>query len=261
MRTTVTSNGMLLDARHLEMLRGGADLLAISLDGVPASHNKMRGSPRAFDHMVSRLDGVRGSGIPFGFIFTLTQHNLDELDWVAHFAVAQGATLLQIHPLEEVGRAVDMPAGCRPDDFEAAVAYLEAARLQRELGARITIKIDLMEREMLRSRPGLVCPEIAPADAPAMPLSALASPLVIEADGTVSPIGYGFARRYVLGNLHANRLRDLTDSWRRHTYPEFNRLCRGVFDEVTGPRDFPFLNWYAILTAYAEQGTAVPAGA
>src|SRR5688572_4355450 len=40
MLTTVTSNGMLLDESHLDRLRGAADLLAISLDGVPASHNR-----------------------------------------------------------------------------------------------------------------------------------------------------------------------------------------------------------------------------
>jgi MoaA/NifB/PqqE/SkfB family radical SAM enzyme len=115
MITTVTSNGMLLTERRLETLRGVVDLLAISLDGGPASHNRMRASERAFEMMAARLDGVRRSGIPFGFIFTLTQHNLHELDWVANFALEQGAKLLQIHPLEEVGRANTFLPGVRPD--------------------------------------------------------------------------------------------------------------------------------------------------
>src|ERR1700722_11228438 len=74
MRTTVTSNGMLLDGPRLEMLAGLTDVLAISLDGVPESHNRTRGSLQAFERMQSNLEGVRGSGIPFGFIFTLTQY-------------------------------------------------------------------------------------------------------------------------------------------------------------------------------------------
>src|SRR5215208_1447118 len=86
MITTVTSNGMLLDERRLQALHGVVDLLAISLDGVPASHNRNRASERAFETMASRLEGVRNSEIPFGFIFTLTLHNLHELDWVANFA-------------------------------------------------------------------------------------------------------------------------------------------------------------------------------
>src|SRR5262249_42287984 len=67
--TTVTSNGMLLDGQRLARLQGCVDLLAISLDGIPASHNRIRGSERAFETMRARLEGVRQSGIPFGFIF------------------------------------------------------------------------------------------------------------------------------------------------------------------------------------------------
>src|SRR5437016_2217234 len=96
---------ILLDEAHVTQLRGKVDLLAISLDGVPESHNRMRSHPRAFEIMVQRLDGLRKSDIVFGFIFTLSQYNLDELPWVAEFAVAQRAQLLQIHPLQETGRA------------------------------------------------------------------------------------------------------------------------------------------------------------
>src|ERR1700732_2069259 len=101
MATTVTSNGMLLD-------------------GTPASHDRMRADPRAFATMASRLGRLRDSGIPFGFIFTLTQHNLHELEWVAGFAVEQGARLLQIHPLEAAGRATEELAESFPDAVEGS---------------------------------------------------------------------------------------------------------------------------------------------
>src|SRR5947207_3646853 len=55
MLTTVTTNGMLLDERRLDALGGGADLVAISLDGIPESHDIVRGSPRAFAEMSARL--------------------------------------------------------------------------------------------------------------------------------------------------------------------------------------------------------------
>ncbi|MBC8063659.1 MAG: radical SAM protein, partial [Chlorobia bacterium] len=106
MVTNLTSNGMLLNGDRLAQLDGVTDLLAISLDGVPESHNKMRNSPNAFERMSANLEGVRKMGIPFGFIFTLTMTNLHELKWVTDFAIEQGASLLQIHPLEEVGRGL-----------------------------------------------------------------------------------------------------------------------------------------------------------
>ena len=136
MFTTVTSNGMLLDDRRLEMLRGNADLLAISLDGTPESHNRMRASERAFEGMRARLEGVRRSGIPFGFIFTLTQYNLHELSWVAEFALGEGAQLLQVHPLEGAGRAARRLPGAQPDETESAYAFLEVCRVQAQAGDR-----------------------------------------------------------------------------------------------------------------------------
>ena len=87
--TTVTTNGMLLEQRQLDVLRADCDLVAISLDGIPESHNFMRNSPRAFDEMCARLPAAR-LWDSLRFIFTLTFHNVHELDWVAEFAVEQG---------------------------------------------------------------------------------------------------------------------------------------------------------------------------
>jgi MoaA/NifB/PqqE/SkfB family radical SAM enzyme len=242
--TTVTSNGMLLDEAKVQMLKGRADLLALSIDGVPAAHNRIRVHERAFETMVSRLDNVRKSRIPFGFIFTLTQHNLDELEWVANFAYDQGASLLQIHPLEEAGRAAIALTGNRPDDTECTFAYLEAQRIQQLYAGKMLVQLDLIHRGMLLCQPDRVfAGECPPADIQS-PLASLVSPLVIEADGTVVPVGYGFARQYALGNLAENSLRTLAKDWRKHGYPEFTKLCRTVFQDATQPREMPYFNWY-----------------
>ena len=252
MTTTVTSNGMLLDERRLEMLRGGVDVLAISLDGVPDSHNKMRASGQAFEQMSSRLEGVRKSGIPFGFIFTLTQYNLNELEWVANFALEQGARLLQIHPLEEAGRAKNVLADSKPDDLESAYTFLEVARIRKLAGEKLYIQLDLADRDIIRENPDSVFAGDAASDYISRPLADLVSPLVIEADATVVPIGYWFARGYVLGNLRSARLSELAVSWRQDRYPAFRDLCRNVYRSMTAPHDFPFANWYEALALEAE---------
>lgn len=102
--TTVTTNGTVTTERRLAAVSDSLDLLAISLDGIPESHDEMRGAG-SFARMERRMQFVRECGIAFGFIFTLTQHNLHELGWVLDFCLEQGAALLQIHPLEGVGRA------------------------------------------------------------------------------------------------------------------------------------------------------------
>ncbi|MCA1592170.1 MAG: radical SAM protein [Acidobacteria bacterium] len=256
MLTTVTTNGMLLDRRRLRMLDGGADLVAVSLDGKPESHNTIRASKRAFDAMASHLDALRATGIPFGFIFTLTQYNLDELEWVADFALEQGARLLQIHPLEDVGRAQRKMPGERPDAVESAYAYIEALRTQELAGGRMTVQIDLLDRESLEVNASRLFADELREDAQSCPFSELVSPLVIEPDGAVVPIHYGFAREYGLGDLQEASLGELMKRWRLERLNQFRGLCRRVFDEASAQTGLPFFNWYETLGETAARGSS-----
>ncbi|PYS83312.1 MAG: radical SAM protein [Acidobacteria bacterium] len=252
MLTTITTNGMLLDERRLEQLHGKVDLIAISLDGRPESHNRVRASPRAFSGMRSRLKHLRKSGIPFGFIFTLTQYNLDELDWVAAFAVKEGAQLLQIHPLENVGRAAEEMAGERPDQTEAAYAVIEALRLKDYIGERVHIQVDLIDRQYVENEPETFFAGELPGDSDNSPFAELISPLVIEPDGAVVPIQYGFARKFALGSLYEASLDELIKTWRGVKMLEFRALCRRLVDSQTGPAELPFFNWYELLGEMAD---------
>ncbi len=245
MRTTVTSNGILLSGARLSMLAGDTDVLAISLDGVPESHDRMRGSEKSFERMLMNLQAVRDSGITFGFIFTLTQYNVNEVAWAAQFAVEQGAKLFQIHPLEEVGRAADVLRGVRPDEIEMAFAYLEAERLRAQYGTQLFVQLDIFHREVLQQHPEWFyaeerCPE------PQL-LAECVSPLVIEADGTAVPLGYGFGRQYAMGNLLEQPLGVLARRWMQHGYVRFRELCRCVYAEACQSSELPFLNWYELI--------------
>ena len=248
--TTVTSNGTLLYGRHLDTLVGLTDLLAISLDGVPASHDRMRAAPGAFARMERNLAQVRAAGIPFGFIFTLTLYNVHELDWVARFAAEQGASLLQIHPLELAGRARDLLAGERPDAREASVAYLEACRIQRAFADRLRVQLDFLDREIVAAEPWrvLACER---DEAPDARFSSVVSPLIVEADRTVVPLQYGFSRRFALGRLGDARLCDLAPRWLAERAAEFRTLCQRAHAATCDDRLAPFSNWYERISAAA----------
>jgi MoaA/NifB/PqqE/SkfB family radical SAM enzyme len=250
MVTTVTSNGILLTARNLERLTGVTDLLAISLDGVPESHNRIRNSDRAFELMSSRLDEVRASEIPFGFIFTLTRYNVHELDWVAGFAVAQGARLLQIHPLEETGRARVEMHESRPDDIELGWALIEALRIQSEYAGRIAVHLDAATRSAVRHSPESVF--AVPVDRGA-PLAELVSPLVLEPDGWVVPLQYGFPRAFALGNLKSDTIATMAHRWRSRRLASYQEVCRATFDSLSDGAAGSIFNWYE---AVAAQGLA-----
>ena len=258
-RTTVTSNGMLLDDQHMAMLAGRTDVLAISLDGVPESHNRMRVSDDAFERMQANLERVRQSGITFGFIFTLTQYNVNEVDWIAQFAVEAGARLLQIHPLEEVGRASERLTGARPDEMESAFAFLVAERLRQMYGDRLFVQLDIFHRDLVKRFPSRFYADDSWSES--APLADLVTPLVVEADGNVGPLGYGFSRRFGLGSIAQARLKDLAPLWIRERYPAFRQLCREVYADACRPSELPFLNWYEMMGARSTEENPLSAAA
>jgi MoaA/NifB/PqqE/SkfB family radical SAM enzyme len=267
MITTVTTNGMLVDDRRAAMLREGAELVAVSVDGPPESHNRMRAHPRAFERMTEGVAHLKHAGVPFGFIFTLTLYNLHELNWLAEFAVAQGAGLLQVHPLEEVGRATGRLPGRAPDALELARAFVEVARLQREHAGSLTIQYDVADLELLRAKPECgyaVEPFVAreTIDTAAIPLADLIAPIIIEADGAIVPLQYNFSRIYQIGNIDADGVSAQIQTWKRNNYHRFLALCRSVYDRLLqlGATEYPFVNWYGeVLQASQAVPPKLPA--
>lgn len=249
MQTAIATNGMLLDARRLDAIADVTDLIAISVDGVPASHNTIRGSARAFELMSTRLEALRARNLNFGFIFTLTQHNLHELEWVVKFALAEGAKLVQVHPLDEVGYAEQHMAGASPDDIETAYAWLLVRQLQQALAGKLAIHVDLVFSEALKANPAMVYAAAAVHD---VPFSELISPLIIEADAAVVPLQYGFPRAFALGNLQQARLQDLMSAWRNTTQDAFYRLCAAAHASVAQVEKPHFLSWYDVVSRYAR---------
>jgi MoaA/NifB/PqqE/SkfB family radical SAM enzyme len=259
MKTTVASNGMLLHEARLREMAKYTDMLAISLDGMPDSHDRMRNCVGAFQRMAESLEAVRVSRIPFGFVFTLTRNNAEEVEWAADFAAGQGAKVLRLHPLEETGRAQDTLEGPRPDGVEAAYVYPEAERLRKKWGNKLLVQQDVIPRDLMRQFPERFYAGSRPARWPAN-LAACVTPLVLEVDGALVPMGYGFSREYAIGNITERRLRDAAPEWMAYGYPRFHELCRRVHEEACQSSDPPFLNWNELLQARAAAGELIGIG-
>jgi len=82
---------------------------------------------------------------------------------------------------------------------------------------------------------------------------------VLEADGTLAPVEYGFGREYAIGNIRERRLRELAPEWIAEGYPRFRELCRRVYAEACQPSDLPFLNWYELLQARSVEAAELVA--
>lgn len=62
LRTLVTTNGTLRDDARATRLRGLVDVLAISVDGPPEIHNRVRASSRAFKQTVRGIETAAANG-------------------------------------------------------------------------------------------------------------------------------------------------------------------------------------------------------
>jgi MoaA/NifB/PqqE/SkfB family radical SAM enzyme len=163
------------------------DVLAVSIDGTPAEHDLIRRREGAFARTVANLEIARAWGGPFGFIFTLTQHNVDSLEFVVRLAAAEGARSVQVHPLTLYGRAEATMSGARPDEIELAAALCEAAMLAHELG--IVVHLDAVTADQLSGTATLV------PRWPGAELIDVAPVLVVDADATVIPMTHDVTSR------------------------------------------------------------------
>jgi Fe-coproporphyrin III synthase len=243
MVTTVTSNGMLATPTLWERIAPLVDFAAISIDGTPAEHDTIRNHNGAFARTVTNLEVVRSSSVPFGFIFTLTQHNADSLEFVVRLAAEHGARAVQVHPLTLQGRAGTTMPGARPDGIEIVAALLEASRLSRKYG--LVVHVDGLTTDQIAAyRDRLV---------PARPVRGLvdvAPLLIVNANGTVVPLTHDVSPSLRLGSLTDRPLAQLARDWlARGLGDALAAACAQTWAELVGANRPDAVYWYDAVAA------------
>jgi MoaA/NifB/PqqE/SkfB family radical SAM enzyme len=254
MVTTVTSNGMLLSPDRWRPLAPLVDVLAISIDGAAAEHDALRRRAGAFAATVANLRVLRASGTRFGFLFTLTQNNVDSLESVVRLAAAEGAASVQVHPLTLHGRAQAALPGARPDGVELGFALLEAARLERELG--VPVHVDALTRpQLVEHRHRLV-----PAR-PATDLLSVAPILVVQSDATVLPLTHEVSPELRLGSLARAPLVALARGWLAAGRGDRLALaCARTWEALVRSSERPAAYWYDEVAARTQAAPPQLAG-
>ena len=244
MVTTITSNGMLLTAKRWEPIAALVDVLAISIDGTPEEHDVIRRCDGAFARTTANLEVVRSSRTPFGFIFTLTQHNAGSLEFVVRLAAAEGARSVQVHPLTMVGRAAETMPRARPDEIELATALCEAAILGHELG--VVVHVDAITSDQLREHRCSLVPR-----RPVTDLAAVAPVLIVDADGTVIPLTHDVSPWLRLGSLtDARALATLADEWLAAGGGDMlAEACERTWADMTAAAVPLAVYWYDVVAA------------
>ena len=71
-QNTMASNGMLLQSEKNQRILEYVDLIAISLDGPPELHDKIRGQKGAFEKTMKGVEVLKNLKKAYGFIHTIT---------------------------------------------------------------------------------------------------------------------------------------------------------------------------------------------
>jgi MoaA/NifB/PqqE/SkfB family radical SAM enzyme len=117
--TNVTTNGTLVERRWRQLRESGLDSISLSLDGLEATHDALRGRKGTFARTLRSLERLTADGrIHTAVYFVVTRHNVHELIPVYQRVAALGASF-DFWPVNDAPElALDQPAQVQ--------AYLEA---------------------------------------------------------------------------------------------------------------------------------------
>ncbi|MBF0152388.1 MAG: heme d1 biosynthesis radical SAM protein NirJ [Magnetococcales bacterium] len=101
----LSSNGTLLTpALAARLAQVGFDYVGISLDGLRAQNDHMRGDSGAFDQALAGLRACREQGIKAGLRFTLTEKNAEDFSALLALAADEGVERIYLSHLNHAGR-------------------------------------------------------------------------------------------------------------------------------------------------------------
>jgi len=105
LRTVLSTNGTLIDADTARRIReAGFSYVGVSLDGLEAVHDKVRGAKGAFRQSLRGLALCRRQGLRVGIRFTVHRKNVDQLPHIFDLAEEEGVDRLCVYHLAYAGR-------------------------------------------------------------------------------------------------------------------------------------------------------------
>lgn len=234
----LVSNGMLVSDEWAAWLAEHIDLIAISIDGPPALHDSIRLRDGAFDAAMLGVRRLRDIDARVAVIHTATMDSLPHLTWLVDTLREEGIRLLQLHPLEETGRAETEFDGKARSDLASRVAYL-AQLLSPETG--LAIHVDAISRPALADL-------LATLVERSSSIVDFLSPLVVEPDGTIVPWTFGISRALALGNVLDGRLSTLLTNYEGDRLAAAVAFQKRVAMRLLEQSSWPYMNWYGELS-------------
>jgi len=126
LRPVLSTNGTLLtEERARELREAGLAYAGVSVDGMPAANDRIRGEEGAFDAAVEGIEAALSAGLKTGLRYTITDYNADDLEAVVDLLHDVGVDRFCFYHLAYGGRGADVAdADLTPERRREAVRTL-----------------------------------------------------------------------------------------------------------------------------------------
>ncbi len=103
--TKILTNGLTLDSDTVARIKdAGIAGVGVSVDGLEATHDYIRGRPGIFRRLVVGIERVQRAGLPVSVITTVNGLNIDELPALFDLMGSLGVNFWQVQPIFPLGR-------------------------------------------------------------------------------------------------------------------------------------------------------------
>ena len=133
----LVTNGLYFTPERFESLRkAGMRSVALSLDGLEANHNWLRGHKDSFRMTSQAIDLLAKSDILFDCVTCVNRRNYSELPAIRDFLIAKGVKYWRIYTIFPMGRAKDDPDMRLSDqEFRGVFEFIRQTRREGHIHA------------------------------------------------------------------------------------------------------------------------------
>jgi MoaA/NifB/PqqE/SkfB family radical SAM enzyme len=245
-QTTLCTNGTSLTSRRAAQLREWNIRVNISIDGPPGYHDRFRNLRGAFRASERGVQAAIAAGLPVTIISSISQANLDAVDFLVDWAATLGADQFLVQPLLTLGRGTELAGQCLTfAQLNRLILHLTDLANQPRNG-NLRCQVIGARKKFLLAHPcgAFVCNGAGCHRGVVKEIKKL----VVREDGMILPEVPTLSHRYALGNIREGSLAQLVSRYFERGYDEFDRLCRAAYAEVLPVWDCVIVPWEQILS-------------
>jgi len=112
----------------------------------------------------------------------------------------------------------------------------------------MSIQVDLVQRDQVVHDPSRVY--ATDVSDTARNAAQLLSTVVLEPDGSLVPVAYGFSRRFRICNIQKERFSTAWPRYAETNYLAFCKLCRAALVALAAPTAPQLLNWHDFIVRH-----------